>query len=416
MQILYSVLEYIRTTADYSNAVLIATLPHVNDFAAKLNLPVPQPTTVAHVRHFLTTPHRGRIGGTVTLTNGFIFGFGDGYVTGFRSPHSFWVLQDPNDIPKFHGPLNMTESEAVELARSYIRKLGYSLEDVGADIPPQVEQAKGLGTNIVPHFRIRWTTPRGDTPTRIEINASKKVAEEIRFSGIIALERPPPKIDVEPGELPEGHPWYALNRAAKMNPAYAKELVPYVFREIEKWGKKLKWDIPRRVREQHVNYFQVSDQGGWPSVTVTFTNGWEFKYRHAGLTYAGSPRRFFDSDRLPFRIKNYVGQWRISEEAAKIIARREIAKLGYPEKMVRMDIAPRVFRPVEIKGAPTIPRLHFEWNYPNLKNREQWIMVEVDCDRGAVESILFDDVSLWDKRPSIKVPIAAKPDEGTGRR
>ena len=42
--------EIIRITADYSNAVLVAVLPYVSDFAQKLDLPVPHPITTAHVQ------------------------------------------------------------------------------------------------------------------------------------------------------------------------------------------------------------------------------------------------------------------------------------------------------------------------------------------------------------------------------
>jgi hypothetical protein len=56
-----SILEYIRVTAEYSNAVLLATLPYVTDFSQKLDLPLPAPVTTNHVRSFFTDPHRGRI-------------------------------------------------------------------------------------------------------------------------------------------------------------------------------------------------------------------------------------------------------------------------------------------------------------------------------------------------------------------
>lgn len=408
MTIVHSLLEYIRVTAEYSNAVLLATLPYVTDFAQKIDLAIPTPVTTNHVSNFFVDPHRGWIEGAVTFTNGIVIGTQRGHVATYYSPHAFWHLQDPNDIPKFYGPLNMTEQEAVELARRYVRRLGYSLEDVCADLPPRIEMAQGIGTNIVPHILISWMTPRGDTPTRIEINANKKIAEEIRFSGIVALERPYPKVSVEPGKLPPDHPWQKRNESGKVNPQYLSKLVPHVFRAIEDWGRKLKWDIPRRVRERDVKQFYCSDQGGWPSCVVTFTNGWEFKYRHAGLTSARSPRSFFESDNLPFRTKYYAGQWKLTEMQALDVARREVAKLGYTTNFVRTDIQPRVFRPSDIKGGPTIPRLQFEWNYPDLKRREQWIIVEVDCDRGIVESINFDDVSLWKKRPPIDVPITRK--------
>jgi hypothetical protein len=60
------------------------------------------------------------------------------------------------------------------------------------------------------------------------------------------------------------------------------------------------------------------------------------------------------------------------------------------------------------QSMPPIPRLEIEWNYPDLDHRQQWIKVEVDCDRGTVEAIHFDDASLWGQPPPIDVPISAK--------
>jgi hypothetical protein len=157
-----------------------------------------------------------------------------------------------------------------------------------------------------------------------------------------------------------------------------------------------------------VKRFYVRDQGGWPHCEVTFTNGWEFKFRNQGLTSAGSPRRFFESDKLPLRFRNYVGQWKLDEPAAIELARHAVARLGYPQEFVHTEAPPRVFRPFEIKGLPPIPRLQIEWNHPDVDHRQQWIKVEVDCERGSVEAISFDDASLWGRSPPIDAPISAK--------
>ena len=37
----------IHITSAYSNAVLVAIMPHVNDFAKKMDLPIPLPITVS---------------------------------------------------------------------------------------------------------------------------------------------------------------------------------------------------------------------------------------------------------------------------------------------------------------------------------------------------------------------------------
>jgi hypothetical protein len=37
---------------------------------------------------------------------------------------------------------------------------------------------------------------------------------------------------------------------------------------------------------------------------------------------------------------------------------------------------------------------------------KKWIQVEIDCGTGTVESLMFDDVSLWGNPPPIDVPIS----------
>ncbi len=405
--------EYVQVTAAYSNAVLLAILPHVSDFAKNLSLDIPSPLGAAQVERFTPEMRRGCIGGSVILTNGVLLGFQEGHAFLYQSPHAFFGLQDPEQIPNFYGTLRMTKRDAIELARRKIKLAGYSLEDVLADLEPNVELAEGLGTNVVPRYRITWLDPRGGTATEVEVDGDRKEVESLRFSGRVTLHKPAPKVAVEPGELSPGHPFRGMNDIGKdLNPEYAWKLVPFVMRSIEDWTRKLSFGFPLPLTTNQVRRFYVSDQGGWPHVEVTLTNEWQFTFRNSRLTYAGSPRRFFESDPLPFRIKDYAGPWKLSETEAIDLARREVAKLGYPKGSVHTDSKPRVFRPTEVKGCPSIPRLQIEWNYPDLEHKVQWIQVEVDCGRGTVEALQFDDSSFWNKPPPIDVPIslAAKTD------
>jgi len=84
--------QLIHITATYSNALLVAILPHVSDFSKKLELPIPQPITVAQVRRFNLNPYNGHLSGSVVLTNRYWFAFDEGgYVVSFRSPDNFFT-------------------------------------------------------------------------------------------------------------------------------------------------------------------------------------------------------------------------------------------------------------------------------------------------------------------------------------
>lgn len=152
-------LDPIKITAEYSNAVLVAILPQVSDFVGKLNVPVLAPISLRQVAESRCWPTTDDVGGAVILTNGLLCGYQHGYVTGFRTPDSYHNLQDPAKIPRFYGTLRMSEGEALKLARASILKLGYGLKDTFTDQQPEIDQPPRLGTNVVPYYRFQWKDP-----------------------------------------------------------------------------------------------------------------------------------------------------------------------------------------------------------------------------------------------------------------
>ena len=401
------------TSPAYSNAMLKAVLPYFSDFARKLNLPVRVPIRISQVQRFLP-PHlikrKGQVGESLKLKDGTVFGYWDGYVNYYERSSNYFSVGSFDRIPGFYGPVRMTPEEAVALARSAIRKLGYPLEDVLADLEPVVAPLQRIETNVIPHYEIKWLDPRNGGPaTQVEVDARDKSIERIRFNYIVALRRPDPKVTVEPDPLPPDHLWRRMNdRANDINHEYAYRLVPVVFQAVEDWARKLNLDLPLPVTTNQVKRFYCSNNGGVPYVEMTLKNDWYFIYDVNMVTYSRSPRCFFESALLPFHVKDFVGQPRLTETQAVELARQTIAKLGYPPGFARTDQALRnILRPAEIKGMPAIPRLCFEWVYPAAREqpREQWIEVEVDCARGTAEMIRFDDVRLWDEAPDLGVPI-----------
>lgn len=335
-------------------------------------------------------------------------GFQDGHVSYYEAPNNYFSLQNPNRFTEFYGPCNMTQQEAVALARSAIRRLGYPLEDVLADLEPLVPPLEHVGTNVIPHYRIRWLDPRGGgTATEIDVDARDSRLERISFNNIVALRRPDPKVTVQPAPLPPDHPWRKMNELANgINHEYAYRLAPVVFRAVEDWAHKLNLDLPLPVTTNEVSRFYCSNNGGVPYVELTIKSDWYFVYRVNSITYSRSPHCFFESALLPFRVKDYIGKARLTDEQAIEFARQTVAKLGYPPGFARTGEKPRIQRPLEIKGMSSIPRLCVEWIYPNPeKPHEQWIQVEVDCAKGTAEMVRFDDVRLWDKAPDLGIPI-----------
>src|SRR5450756_2509177 len=129
--------ELVQITAQYSHAVLVAILPLISDFATRLDLP-DGPVTTNQVQEFKCDPRLGQAGGAITLSNGFQFTFLDGRVSVYRSPQSYFSLQDPEQIPRFYGPVKLKEKEALQIALGAIKKLGYENSVFNADKPPIV--------------------------------------------------------------------------------------------------------------------------------------------------------------------------------------------------------------------------------------------------------------------------------------
>lgn len=203
-------MELIHMTATYSNAMLVAILPQVSDFSAKLDLPIQQPITASQVTWFKPSPYKDFIGGGLTLSNGYWFAFNSGYVNGFRSPDNVFTDQDHGaNWPKYaYGKDNMTTNDAIALARESLRKLGCTPEMLGCDVPPQsiTGPYDTKDGHHVPDCQIRWE--RYPHPKSAEEQASNDVVtveinlEKKSLTGLSMISRQlwksPPKVDVEP--------------------------------------------------------------------------------------------------------------------------------------------------------------------------------------------------------------------------
>jgi hypothetical protein len=155
---------FIHITAAYSNAVLVAILPHISDYAKKLDLPIPQPITVSQVAHFGVEHLQGEVGGGVWLTNYYLFSFKNGYVNMFRlNKHNPFNDDNPaENWPKYaFGKINMTTNQALDLIRASITKLGYDVKTFHVDQPPTsmtgpYDLTNEYKRNQVPYCEVEW--------------------------------------------------------------------------------------------------------------------------------------------------------------------------------------------------------------------------------------------------------------------
>ncbi|MDW7980283.1 MAG: hypothetical protein RMH97_06940 [Verrucomicrobiales bacterium] len=395
--------EIIRVTAEYSNAVLVAVLPYITDVAERLELPIQKPVTPECVTRCTILPSRkiGDLCVGIGIKGGWGFMFRWGYVDTIESPDSYFVLQDPAEIPRFFGTVRMTSAEAIQMARDALTKLGIPLEAVFAEQEPRVTEPLRIGTNIVPRYLIEWRDPRSDgqfAPVSIEINAEAKRLERLRvFSK--ALERPPPKISAVPP------PDLNFPKWPSVNPEYAQRLLPLVLQAAAEYSAKLALPVPRPLSTNHVARFAVTDNGGWPHCELELTNGWTFVYRGSTLNGFYAPDTLFSlySERRPILIRDFVGKWNMTESEAIALVSQAVAKLGYPSNLVRMDFSPAVMK----SWVTNIPRYMFHWWAVDETGNDLIckLEAEVDADARQLKSLYFDHKSFWNKPPPIDVPI-----------
>jgi len=202
-------LELIHMTATYSNAMLIAVLPHISDCARRLDMPIPLPVTTSQVGRFAASPFKDSIGGGLWLTNQYWFVFNNGFVRGFRCPDDWFTMADENwdHLDRYVGQDNMTTNDAIQLARDAFRELGYKPEDFGVDGTPTKfmgpHDDKRLGH--IPYCRVEWSSP--PPASQAEFDRSYHVEFDIsmqqkRIVGMSLMSkrffRPDPKLDVVP--------------------------------------------------------------------------------------------------------------------------------------------------------------------------------------------------------------------------
>lgn len=152
-------MELIHMTATYSNAVLVAILPHVSDFSVKLDLPIPK-VEASQVAKFNPSPYKERIEGAIWLTNAYWFHWDyRGFVDQFTSPRDpFTAVEELVATPsKFAGESTITTNEAIAIARQTLEKLGYPFTVTMADRQPEIQGPKTLDNGMhIPCCHIQW--------------------------------------------------------------------------------------------------------------------------------------------------------------------------------------------------------------------------------------------------------------------
>ncbi len=397
--------DWLQVTPEYSNAVLVALLPTFSDFAKKLDLPIPRPIIQSDVASFRVMPYRRNLVASVRLKNDWAFGFQFGHVNSFASAHEVEVGDSHQEFSNY-GDVKITPDDAVAAAKQMLSRLDIPLDDVYATQKPNISLPIKNGTNAIYPYRVEWMDPFGSDAVDAKVNPKTGKIERLDLRSP-NLTQHSPKMNVVPPLLPNSHDWFTSHiPPQKINPEYARMLLPIMFQAIDDYAQKLSLPIPQPLTTNNIARVEIHNNGGWPHCVIETTNGWLFIYRHTMVNGYYSPNVFNAIGYRPLHVKNLEGKWNLTTNQAIEIVRVGLAKLNYPTNNFHMNFEPIILYPSG-DFRKIIPRYYFQWYYPSPHEELQSrIEAEVNADNGTLESLYYDDKAYWNSRPPIDVPIS----------
>lgn len=415
--------EILQVTAAYSNAVLVAIMPHVSNFAKTLDLPIPHPAIIAQVKHFGCSPRADHVGGRVILTNDYSFTFDAGTVVLYRSPRSFFSLQDPQRVPEFYGPVKIKSDKAVKIARGALKKLGYTESELHYDLPPKITSPLKNESHYVARYLIEWRDPnRPDTgpfgisftTAAVEVDAS---TGQIQMLSIHGQKRPDPKIDVHPPVIAPP-PKSQLVGGAKVYPvsqAYARAFLEAILPQLSDFVKKSGVDvkIPITVSDVDMQHYDCEWEATQTvAVFMYLKTGDRFVYRH------GRVIEFDAADAVRWQAPNsppedkppekFYGPVKMSSDEAWALVNKAITQLDWSALVPQLKKKSEIVPPRK-DGANYFARYFFNW-WPNGEGM-QLAVAEVDATTRKIKSLGINDranPNIWREPPKIDVPMGVK--------
>lgn len=411
--------EILQVTAQYSNAVLMAAMPHVAEFAAKQNLPLNPPVTISQVGTFKCSPRTDLVGGRIVLTNGHEFVFLHGHIEMYRSPQCYYELQEPDLVPRFYGEVKLTEREAIQLARRAIKKMGFNEETLFADRTPQVTKPAKVETNTVPRYRITWSDPSRGNPDNPPVSADFEIDATTGKIHLMYLLNPntwrePPKIDLHPPVVSQG-PEIQFQGGRKIEPvssAYAEAFLKATWPQLTNYLKTAGFVERLPITTSQIAKYECGLIEGRPQFFLDFKSGARFIYS------SGQVIAFYSSDvmtlpgrELPPFPENekfqarFYGPINVSSNQAVSLVRQTLKQLGYSEKVLQLETAPRVSLPQKY-GTNTIARYTLIWRQP--KTGASRVVAEVNAAAGTLTSLYVNDrinTNIWREPPKIDAPM-----------
>jgi len=379
----------IHITAAFSNAVLVAILPHVSNFAEKLDLPIPQPITTSQIAHCNVSPWKDDVGGSVWLTNHYQFVFGSGYLRAFQSPTNWFNNQydnwnDSEYFKRYLGKDNITTNEAVEFARRSFYKLGYQPKDFDISGPPTSFEGP-VNTKKLGHFpfcRMEWDSPESKIQNLLGLDYSIQFDIDMQRKQIVGMDlsgrrffRPNPKVSVVP-DLETNYRnagvigGFAglMNREpyVHMTPAYSNATLKATLPYIADFAKRLSLPRTQPLTTGRVLLFMPPlwfTNNGFDSVTM-LTNHFWFRFQYGFVTEFGSPDNWFEEAATRTNWTYFDDKSCMTTNEAIEFARNSIRQLGYKPEEIHMNKPPSEFENALDAENRRYAYCQIDWNSP----------------------------------------------------
>jgi hypothetical protein len=390
-------------------------MPYISDFAQRLELPVPQPVTIAQVKSFGCSPRADHVGGRVALTNGYSFSFDHGAVELYSSPRSYYNIHGRRRSQDFYGPLNLTQNEAVQIARQTVKKLGYDDTVFHSDLPPKVNRPPYDGKDHIPRYLVKWLDPEAPkTPEpretlEVEVDAS---TGQIQMLGILTknAQRPDPPVAVHPpviANLAQSQPYGGGTRIYALGQTYSNAFLSAILPQLCDYAKRAGLDMKLPITPANLDASRsvIGMVEGDPNAFLYLQNGGRFVYSHGqviAFNAADAVSLPGNRDKLP---KTCYGPVNVSPAEALAMATNVLAKLGYTAQVPQLTKSPELVPPRK-DGTNYLARYFASWRQrgQDLPLAE----VEVDATTPRLKSIYIDDSAIkqiWRRPPRVDAPL-----------
>jgi len=170
---------------EYASKLIPIMFRAIDEYGAKLSLPVPRPLTTNHVAKVEVDRDGDSPYCDIWLTNGWRFIYTHTMVNGYDTPDRLGK-RGPMHIKDFAGKWNLTTNQAIEVVKKALGKVVYPTNNIHMDFEPTVILPAGEFRKVIPRYIFEWyyrPSGQGDALSRVEaeVNADNGRLESIFY-------------------------------------------------------------------------------------------------------------------------------------------------------------------------------------------------------------------------------------------